>query len=71
MPTFRYKGGLVCYGAFADHCSFFPMDASLIVKFKKELKGYSTAKGDHSLCGGQAAAGWSVEENSEGANRAE
>ncbi len=45
MPTFRYKGGLVCYGAFADHCSFFPMDASLIVKFKKELKGYSTAKG--------------------------
>jgi uncharacterized protein YdhG (YjbR/CyaY superfamily) len=45
MPTFRYKGALVCYAAFADHCSLFPMDASLIVKFKKELKSYSTAKG--------------------------
>jgi uncharacterized protein YdhG (YjbR/CyaY superfamily) len=45
MPAFRYKGALVCYGAFSDHCSFFPMDASLIVKFRKELKRYSTAKG--------------------------
>lgn len=45
MPAFRYKGALVCYAAFTDHCSFFPMDASLIVKYKKELKGYPTAKG--------------------------
>jgi len=45
MPGFRYKGGLVCYAAFSDHCSLFPMDASLIVKFKSELKGYTTRKG--------------------------
>ena len=45
MPAFRYNGALVGYAAFKDHCSFFPMNASLIVKFKDELKGYSTAKG--------------------------
>jgi uncharacterized protein YdhG (YjbR/CyaY superfamily) len=45
IPAFRYKGALVCYAAFSDHCSFFPMDASLIVKYKRELKGYRTAKG--------------------------
>jgi len=45
VPAFRYKGALVCYAAFSDHCSFFPMDASLIVKYKKELKDYRTRKG--------------------------
>jgi len=45
MPAFRYKGALVCYAAFSDHCSFFPMDASLIVKYKKDLKDYRTRKG--------------------------
>jgi len=45
MPAFRYKGGLVGYAAFKDHCSFFPMQASLIDEMKDELKGYRTAKG--------------------------
>jgi uncharacterized protein YdhG (YjbR/CyaY superfamily) len=45
MPAFKYKGALVCYGAFSDHCSFFPMSARLIEEFKDELKGFSTAKG--------------------------
>ena len=45
MPAFRYKGALVGYAAFKDHCSFFPMNAALIVEFAEELKGYSTAKG--------------------------
>jgi uncharacterized protein YdhG (YjbR/CyaY superfamily) len=45
MPAFRYKRILLIYGAFADHCSLFPMDASLITKFAKDLKGFSTAKG--------------------------
>jgi len=45
MPSFRYKGGLVAYAAFKDHCSFFPMNASLIDTFKDELKGYRTSKG--------------------------
>jgi uncharacterized protein YdhG (YjbR/CyaY superfamily) len=45
MPSFRYKGGLVAYAAFKDHCSFFPMNASLIDTLKEELKGYRTSKG--------------------------
>jgi uncharacterized protein YdhG (YjbR/CyaY superfamily) len=45
MPAFKYKGALVCYGAFSDHCSFFPMSARLIEEFKDELQGFSTAKG--------------------------
>jgi uncharacterized protein YdhG (YjbR/CyaY superfamily) len=45
MPAFRYKGGLVAYAAFKKHCSFFPMQASLIGEMKDELKGYLTSKG--------------------------
>jgi uncharacterized protein YdhG (YjbR/CyaY superfamily) len=45
MPAFRYKGALVAYAAFKDHCSFFPMNASLIDRMQDELKGYRTAKG--------------------------
>jgi uncharacterized protein YdhG (YjbR/CyaY superfamily) len=45
MPAFRYKGALVAYAAFKNHCSFFPMQASLIDEMKEELKGYRTAKG--------------------------
>lgn len=45
MPAFRYKGALVAYAAFKDHCSFFPMQASLIDEMQDELKGYRTAKG--------------------------
>ncbi len=45
MPVFRYKGALVGYAAFAKHCSFFPMNAALIVTFQDELKNFPTAKG--------------------------
>lgn len=45
MPAFRYKGALVAYAAFKKHCSFFPMQASLIDAMQDELKGYRTAKG--------------------------
>jgi uncharacterized protein YdhG (YjbR/CyaY superfamily) len=45
MPAFRYKGALVGYAAFKDHCSFFPMSAALIDTMKDELKGYRTSKG--------------------------
>src|SRR5260370_38067623 len=44
MPSFRYKGGLVAYAAFKNHCSFFPMNASLIDALKEDLKGYRTSK---------------------------
>jgi len=45
MPAFHYNGALVAYGAFKDHCSFFPMQASLIDEMQEELRGYRTAKG--------------------------
>ncbi len=45
MPAFRYKGALVAYAAFSDHCSFFPMSAALIETFKKDLEGYGLSKG--------------------------
>lgn len=45
MPAFQYKGPLIGYAAFKDHCSVFPMNAGLIVEFANELRQYSTAKG--------------------------
>jgi uncharacterized protein YdhG (YjbR/CyaY superfamily) len=45
MPAFRYKGALVAYAAFKAHCSFFPMQASLIDKMTNELREYRTSKG--------------------------
>lgn len=45
MPAFRYKGALVAYAAFKDHCSFFPMQSSLMDQMKDELADYRTAKG--------------------------
>ena len=44
MPTFKYKGSLVWFAAFSNHCSLFPT-ASVIEAFKSELKGFSTSKG--------------------------
>jgi uncharacterized protein YdhG (YjbR/CyaY superfamily) len=44
MPAFKYKGVLVWFAAFSDHCSLFPT-AAVIEAFKKELKGFSTSKG--------------------------
>lgn len=46
MPAFRYKGrALVAYGAYKNHCSFFPMQASLTDAMMDELKNYRTSKG--------------------------
>ena len=45
MPSFQYKGGLVAYAAFKEHCSFFPMNGSLVGEFAQELKSYKTSKG--------------------------
>jgi uncharacterized protein YdhG (YjbR/CyaY superfamily) len=45
MPSFRYKGGLVGYAAFKEHCSFFPMSGRLVEEFADELKAYKTSKG--------------------------
>ena len=44
MPAFKYKGVLVWFAAFSNHCSLFPT-ASVVAAFKNELKGFSTSKG--------------------------
>lgn len=45
MPSFKYKGALVAYAAFKDHCSFFPMSSTLLDGFADETKPYRTSKG--------------------------
>jgi uncharacterized protein YdhG (YjbR/CyaY superfamily) len=45
MPTFKYLGPLVGFAAFSKHCSFFPMNSSLIQAFKDELANFETSKG--------------------------
>ena len=44
MPMFKYKGMLVAFAAFSNHCSFFPTP-SVIETFNNELKAYPTSKG--------------------------
>jgi uncharacterized protein YdhG (YjbR/CyaY superfamily) len=44
MPAFKYKGVLVWFAGFANHCSLFPT-AAVIEAFKNELKGFTTSKG--------------------------
>jgi uncharacterized protein YdhG (YjbR/CyaY superfamily) len=45
IPCVKYKGLLLGYAAFADHCSLFGMSGTLLGPFKEELKRYSTSKG--------------------------
>jgi uncharacterized protein YdhG (YjbR/CyaY superfamily) len=44
IPAFKCKGILVWFAAFSDHCRLFPT-ASVIEKFKNELKCFPTSKG--------------------------
>ncbi len=44
IPAFKYKGVLVWYAAFSDHCSLFP-GASVLNSFKDKLGRYSVSKG--------------------------
>jgi len=45
VPTFKYKGGLIGFGAFPTHCSLFVLDPSVMDQFKTELAKYETSKG--------------------------
>ena len=46
LPAFRLDGRiLVCFGASANHCSFFPSSSTTVAALKEELKGYDTSKG--------------------------
>jgi uncharacterized protein YdhG (YjbR/CyaY superfamily) len=44
IPMFKYKGMLVGFAAFQNHCSFVAGNGSTVEKFKDELKGYTFAK---------------------------
>ena len=45
LPAFKLNGRmLVCYAAFAEHCSFFP-GAGPIDIHQRELKSFQTSKG--------------------------
>jgi uncharacterized protein YdhG (YjbR/CyaY superfamily) len=44
IPALRYRGKvIVWYGAWKDHCSFFP--GGIVARFRRELKGFEIAKG--------------------------
>lgn len=43
IPGYKYKGPLVYFAAFKNHCSFFGASRSLLENFKKELQPYKIA----------------------------
>jgi len=46
MPMLKFKGkNLVGFAAFKEHCSFFPMSATVMETFETELAPYDTTKG--------------------------
>jgi uncharacterized protein YdhG (YjbR/CyaY superfamily) len=45
IPTFRYKGALVAFAAFQDHCSLFPMGSSALDSMEADFKPYRVTKG--------------------------
>jgi uncharacterized protein YdhG (YjbR/CyaY superfamily) len=44
IPAFHFKGALLSYAAFKDHCSLFPMGARAIEELAEELEGYRVSK---------------------------
>ena len=44
VPAIKYKGVLLWFAAFSDHCSLFPT-AAVIKALKNELKDFHTYKG--------------------------
>jgi len=46
IPAFRLDGKvLVCFGASARHCAFYPGSGTAVAAHASELAGYSTSKG--------------------------
>jgi len=45
IPMFKYKGMLMGFAAFSNHCSLFPGSLSAMKEFKNELKNFQTSKG--------------------------
>ena len=45
IPMFKFRGMLVGYAAFKNHCSLFPTGSGVLDQLAKELEGYRTSKG--------------------------
>jgi uncharacterized protein YdhG (YjbR/CyaY superfamily) len=43
MPAYKYKGVLVYFAAFKNHCSFFPASKSILKIFESELKRFEAS----------------------------
>ena len=53
LPTFKYHGPLVAFGAATKHCAFYVMSTSVIDAHRDELKGYDTGKGTVRFAAGE------------------
>jgi uncharacterized protein YdhG (YjbR/CyaY superfamily) len=46
LATFRLNGRpLAAFGAWANHCAFYPMSSATVKAFQDQLKGFETSKG--------------------------
>jgi uncharacterized protein YdhG (YjbR/CyaY superfamily) len=46
IPAFRLNGrSLVFFGAWANHCSFYPGSSTTLKQFRDDLKGFEITKG--------------------------
>jgi uncharacterized protein YdhG (YjbR/CyaY superfamily) len=45
MPMFKYKGMVMGFAAFSDHCSLFPGHLSAFAAFRDELAAFETKAG--------------------------
>jgi len=45
IPGFEYKGRLLCYGAFKNHCGFYPGSPPMLKSLAEYLKGFKTSRG--------------------------
>jgi uncharacterized protein YdhG (YjbR/CyaY superfamily) len=46
IPAFRLSGrALVFFGAWANHCAFYPGSSATLKKFRSDLKGFQISKG--------------------------
>ena len=72
IPAFRLnRRVLVFFGAWANHCSFYPGSAATLKNFRNELREFSNQQRDDSLLSGQTVAGRVGEEAGQNANRRE
>jgi uncharacterized protein YdhG (YjbR/CyaY superfamily) len=45
IPSYKFKGMLVGFGATKNHCSFFVMSSTLLKDLKEEVKDFDTSTG--------------------------